>query len=519
MKHPFVNEPLTDFRDPTNRDAFRRGLDVVAGRIGRSHPLVIGGETVYTTDDFPSLNPATPAQVVGRVAKATPELAQRAIEAAATAFETWRQVPYAERARYIFSAASIIRARKHELSALITLEVGKTWDEADAETAETIDFLEYYGREMLRLGPPQPTVSASDRDIELMYVPLGVGIVIPPWNFPAAITMGLTAAAIVSGNTVVLKPASSSPVIAAWLADLFNHTLHLPPGVLNYLPGSGSAIGDALIDHPLTRFVAFTGSKEVGQRIFERAARVQPGQKWLKRTILEMGGKDGILVDETADLDAAAAGIVAAAFGFSGQKCSACSRVIAVDEIYDLLLEKVVARARQLRVGNPSDGPEVAMGPVIEMSALHKHLDYIAVGRREGRLVLGGDATPTPTSGYFLEPTIFADIPPTGRLAQEEIFGPVLTCIRARDFEAGLDIANNTEYGLTGAVYSLSRDRLERARRDFHVGNLYFNRKCTGAFVGQEPFGGFNMSGTDSKAGGRDYLLLFTQAKVVSELC
>ena len=366
MKHPFVNEPLTDFRDPTNRDAFRRGLDAVMGRIGRSHPLVIGGEVVHTADSFPSLNPANPAQVVGHVAKATPELAQRAIEAAATAFETWRQVPYAERSRYLFSAASIIRARKHELSALIMLEVGKTWDEADGETAEAIDFLEFYGREMLRLGPPQPTVSASDREIELMYVPLGVGIVIPPWNFPAAITFGLATAAIVSGNTVVLKPASSSPVTAAWLADLFNETLHLPPGVLNYLPGSGSAIGDTLLDHPLTRFVAFTGSKEVGQRIFERAARVQPGQKWLKRTILEMGGKNAILVDETADLDAAAAGIVAAAFGFSGQKCSACSRLIAVDAIYEPLVEKVVERARALQLGDPSTGPEITVGPVIE---------------------------------------------------------------------------------------------------------------------------------------------------------
>ena len=519
MKQPFVNEPLTDFREATNRDAFRRGLDAVMGRIGRSHPLVIGGEVVHTADSFPSLNPANPAQVVGHVAKATPELAQRVVEAAATAFETWRQVPYAERSRYLFSAASIIRSRKHELSALIMLEVGKSWAEADGETAEAIDFLEFYGREMLRLGPPQPTVSASDREIELTYVPLGVGIVIPPWNFPAAITFGLATAAIVSGNTVVLKPASSSPVTAAWLADIFNETLHLPPGVLNYLPGSGGAIGDTLLDHPLTRFVAFTGSKEVGQRIFERTARVQPGQKWLKRTILEMGGKDAILVDETADLDSAAAGVVAAAFGYSGQKCSACSRMIAVDAIYEPLVEKVVERARALQLGDPSTGPEITVGPVIEASALQKHLEYIAVGRGEGQLLLGGEAVPTPTSGYFLAPTIFADIPPTGRLAQEEVFGPVLACIRARDFEEGLEIANNTEFGLTGAVYSRRRDRLERARKDFHVGNLYFNRKCTGANVGQEPFGGFNMSGTDSKAGGRDYLLLFTQAKVVSELC
>lgn len=518
MKPPFVNEPLTDFGDPGNCVAFRQGLADIQDYLGRDHPLVIGGETLFTAETITSSNPARPAQVIGRVAKGTPELAQRAVAAAAAAFETWRETPFAERARYLFSAASIIRSRKHQLSALIMLEVGKTWDEADAETAEAIDFLEFYGREMLRLGLPQPTVAAPDREIELLYVPLGVGIIIPPWNFPAAIMMGMTAAAIVAGNTVVLKPSSSSPVIAAWFVDLLNNALHLPPGVLNFLPGSGSAVGDPLVDHPLTRFVAFTGSKEVGVRIFERAARVQPGQKWLKRTILEMGGKDAILVDEAADLDAAAAGIVAAAFGFSGQKCSACSRAIAVDAIYEPLIEKVVARARLLQLGDPSTGPEIAVGPVIEALALQQHLEYIGIGRREGRVLLGSEAIPTPTSGHFLAPTIFADIPPTGRLAQEEVFGPVLACIRARDFGEGLAIANNTEFGLTGAVYSRRRDRLERARRDFHVGNLYFNRKCTGAFVGQEPFGGFNMSGTNSKAGGSDYLLLFTQAKVISEL-
>jgi 1-pyrroline-5-carboxylate dehydrogenase len=518
MKPSFVNEPLTDFSDPVNCTTFRQGLTAIQDYLGRDHPLVIGGERLSVPETIASYNPARPAQVIGRVAQGTPELAGRAVAAAAAAFETWRQVPYAERARYLFSAASILRTRKHELSALIMLEVGKTWDEADGETAEAIDFLEFYGREMLRLGPPQPTVTAPDREIELLYVPLGVGIVIPPWNFPAAIMAGMTSAAIAAGNTVVLKPSSSSPVIAAWFVDLLNDTLRLPPGVLNFLPGSGSAVGDPLVDHPLTRFVAFTGSKEVGVRIFERAARVQPGQKWLKRTVLEMGGKDAILVDETADLDAAATGIVAAAFGFSGQKCSACSRVIAVDAIYEPLIEKVVALARLLQVGDPSAGPEITIGPVIAASALQKHLEYIAIGRREGRLLLGGEVVPTPTAGHFLAPTIFADIPPTGRLAQEEVFGPVLACIRACGFEEGLAIANNTEFGLTGAVYSRRRDRLERARRDFQVGNLYFNRKCTGAFVGQEPFGGFNMSGTDSKAGGSDYLLLFTQAKVVSEL-
>ncbi|HEX9116898.1 MAG TPA: L-glutamate gamma-semialdehyde dehydrogenase [Anaerolineae bacterium] len=518
MKFPFTNEPLTDFGKADNVAAFRCGLDKVCAGLGRSYPLVIGGEKIFTDETFPSLNPANPGQVVGKMAKGTPELAQRAVAAAAGAFLEWRRVPYEERARYLFSAAKLMRARKHEFSALMVLEVGKTWDEADADTAEAIDFMEFYGREMLRLGAPQATVTGPDREAELSYIPLGVGIVIPPWNFPAAIMTGMTAATIVSGNTAVLKPASSSPVIAAWLVELFNDQLHLPPGVLNFLPGPGGAIGDALVDHPQTRFVAFTGSKEVGLRIFQRAAQVQPGQKWLKRTILEMGGKDSILVDETADLDEAADGIVRSAFGFGGQKCSACSRVVAVAEIYEPLLQRVTARAQQIRVGDPLEGPEVGMGPVVEASALKKHLDYIQVGKDEGRLVLGGDPIATSAGGYFLQPTIIADVPPDGRLAQEEVFGPVLAVIKARDFDEGLAIANNTEYGLTGSIYSMRRDRLERARREFHVGNLYFNRKCTGAAVGQEPFGGFNMSGTDSKAGGQDYLLLFTQAKVSSEM-
>jgi 1-pyrroline-5-carboxylate dehydrogenase len=518
MKYPFTNEALTDFSQPQNVEAFRCALNAVCADLGRAYPLYVGGEKISTAETFDSRNPANPSQVVGRLAKATPELANRAIEAAARAFETWQRVPYDERARYLFSAAKVMRQRKHEFSALMVLEVGKPWDEADADTSEAIDFLEFYGREMLRLGGPQPTVSSPDRETELHYIPLGVGIVIPPWNFPAAIMTGMTAAALVTGNTVVLKPASSTPVIAAWLAELFNDHLHLPPGVLNFVPGPGGAIGDALVDHPQTRFIAFTGSKEVGLRIFQRAAQVQQGQKWLKRTVLEMGGKDAILVDETADLDDAADAVVRSAFGFSGQKCSACSRLIAVEKIYEPLLQKVVARAHQINVGDPSQGPEITMGPVAESSALQKHLEYIATGQAEGRLALGGTAMSMPSGGYFLEPTIIADVRPDARLAQEEVFGPVLAVIRARDFDDGLAIANNTEYGLTGAIFSMRRDRLERARREFHVGNLYFNRKCTGAFVGQEPFGGFNMSGTDSKAGGQDYLLLFTQAKVISEM-
>jgi 1-pyrroline-5-carboxylate dehydrogenase len=517
MKSPFRNEPLTDFTAAESIAAFRDALERVRARLGEHYPLVIDGEAIYTDDLFDSTSPAKPSQVIGHVSAATPELAGRAVRAAAGAFERWRHVAYDERARYLFSAASRMRAQKHDFSALMVLEVGKSWAEADADTAEAIDFLEFYGREMLRLGPAQPTVPCSDCDNALYYTPLGVGVVISPWNFPNAIATGMTAAAIVTGNTAVLKPASAAPVVAAWVARVFNEELRLPPGVLNYLPGPGARVGDALVDHPLTRFIAFTGSKEVGLRLFERAARLQPGQRWLKRTILEMGGKDAILVDETADVDAAAAGIVTSAFGFGGQKCSACSRVIAVKEIYDALLDKITARTRTLKVGDPADGPEVRIGPVVDAGALRKQLDYIETGKREGRLVCGGEPIPNPEGGYFLLPTIFAEVDRGARIAQEEIFGPVLAVIRAADFDEGLIIANDTEYGLTGGVFSGRRDRLERARREFHVGNLYLNRKITGALVGIEPFGGFNLSGTDSKAGGSDYLSLFTQAKVVSE--
>ncbi len=324
---------------------------------------------------------------------------------------------------------------------------------------------------------------------------------------------GMTIAAVVTGNTVIVKPASTSPTIAAWFVRTLIDEGGLPPGVVNFLPGPGGAIGDSLVDHPRTRFIAFTGSKEVGLRIFERAARVHPGQKWLKRTVLEMGGKDSIVVDETADLDAAAEGIVASAFGFQGQKCSACSRAIVVDSVYDQVLSKVIERTRKLSVGDPTQ-PDTYMGAVINDKAYKKIREYIEVGKKEGLLVAGGE--PVQSVGYFIPPTIIADIKPDARLAQEEIFGPVLAFIRARDFDDAMTIANNTEYGLTGALYSKLEDRLERAREDFHVGNLYLNRKCTGAMVGAQPFGGFNMSGTDSKAGGPDYLLLFTQGKSIA---
>ncbi|HEV2404616.1 MAG TPA: L-glutamate gamma-semialdehyde dehydrogenase, partial [Ktedonobacterales bacterium] len=397
-------------------------------------------------------------------------------------------------------------------NALMIYEVGKSWIEADADTAEAIDFLEFYGREALRLGGEQPITKIPEEENALVYIPLGVGAVIPPWNFACAIMVGLTSSALVAGNTVILKPASTAALVAARFVELLDEA-GVPKGVVSFLPGPGGVIGDALIEHPLTRFISFTGSREVGLRINELAAKPRPGQKWIKRTILEMGGKDSIVVDETADLDAAASAIVASAFGFQGQKCSACSRAIVVASVYDEVLAKVIERAKNLTIGDTTDRTSY-MGAVIDEGAYRKILDYIELGKREGRLVLGGEKLPR--EGYFIPPTIFADVPADARISLEEIFGPVLAVIKARDFDDALTIANNTEYGLTGSFFSKDAERIARAEREFFVGNLYINRKCTGALVGVHPFGGFNMSGTDSKAGGRDYLLLFTQAKAIS---
>jgi 1-pyrroline-5-carboxylate dehydrogenase len=513
----FKNEPLTDFSIPANRAAFQRAIDDVRSQLGKAYPLRIGANNITTGDTIQSINPARPSEVVGVVAAGRKEDAERAVEIAHAAFQTWQYTPVQERARYLLRAAAEMRRRKHEFSAWMVFEIGKSWAEADADTAEAIDFMEYYARQALRLAnASEMLVMNPGEQGELQYIPLGVGAVIPPWNFPNAIMTGMTTAAIVAGNTVVLKPASITPVIAYKLCELFWEA-GLPAGVLNFLPGPGGAIGDTLVDHPKTRFIAFTGSKEVGMRIFERAAKVHPGQLWLKRTILEMGGKDAVVVDETADLEAAADGIVTSAFGFQGQKCSAGSRAIIVRQVYDDVAARVVEKTRQLTIGATDAGPEWHQGPVSDKKAMLKIQEYIEIGTQEGKLLTGGKPVITPEGGYFLEPTVFGDVSPTARIAQEEIFGPVLALIPAADYDDALKIANGTEFGLTGAVYSRNRERLERARREFHVGNLYFNRKCTGALVGVHPFGGFNMSGTDSKAGGPDYLLLFTQAKSIAE--
>ncbi len=510
----FRNEPFLDFTREDTARAMRDALNRVADQLGQEYDLVIGGKRVRTTEKIRSLNPARPGQVVGVHQKAGAEHAELAMQAALDAYDSWRIVPAEERASLLLKTAELLRQRKFDFCAWMIYEVGKNWGEADVEVGEAIDFLEFYAREVLRLAAATTSIQYPGERNELHYIPLGVGAVIPPWNFPLAIMAGMTVAAVVTGNTVILKPSSDSPTIAAKFFNLLEEA-GLPPGVVNFCPGAGATFGNAIVEHTKTRFIAFTGSKEVGLDIHARAAQPRPGQLWIKRTILEMGGKDSIIVESDCDLDIAVTGVLQSAFGFSGQKCSACSRAIVDDQIYDVFVDQLRERTRQLQVGDPVTN--AYSGPVVNKSAYESMLRYIEVGKQEGRLVAGGNAVESPGNGYFIAPTIFSDIAPNARLAQEEIFGPVLAVIRSRGFEHALEIANNTEYGLTGSIYTYARDKQAKARRDFHVGNLYFNRKCTGAMVGAHPFGGFNMSGTDSKAGGADYLYLFTQAKSVSE--
>jgi 1-pyrroline-5-carboxylate dehydrogenase len=508
----FVNEHIRSFQSP----AERAGLEAAIARVRqerRDYPLIIGGKRITADSQFASINPSHPGEIVGRVQAASVEQARDAIAAAQAAFPSWSRVAAERRAQLLFDAADAVRKRRDEFDALLILEVGKSWPEADGDIAEGIDFLEYYAREMLRFAQRVPLTPLAGEDNEMDYIPLGVGVVIPPWNFAFAIMAGMTSAAIVAGNTVVLKPSSDSPVIAARFVELLE-SCGMPPGVVNLVTGAGGAIGDALISDPRVRFISFTGSKEVGLRINRLAAEVHPGQHWIKRVVAEMGGKDGIVVAADADVVAAVDGVASAAFGFQGQKCSACSRAIVEAPVYDDFVRRLAERVDTITVGDPADQKN-SMGPVINERSRDKIESYIKIGKNEGNLLTGGERVGD--DGYFLEPTVITDVAPTATIAQEEIFGPVLAVIKAKNYDDALAIANNTEFGLTGSVYSRDRAKLERARAEFHVGNLYLNRKCTGAMVGVHPFGGFNMSGTDSKAGGPDYLLLFLQAKSVSE--
>ncbi|MFC5469972.1 L-glutamate gamma-semialdehyde dehydrogenase [Cohnella suwonensis] len=510
----FANEPFTDFTLPGNKAAMEGAIAAFKSKLGRHIPLTIGGRRTLTEERIVSINPGKTDEIVGYVAKATREHAEEAMSAALEAFESWKRVGVEERADLLLRAAALMRSRKHAFSAAMVVEAGKNWSEADADTAEAIDFLGFYAREMLRLSEAnalRPLVRTPGENNRIEYLPLGVGVVVPPWNFPLAICAGMTAAAIVCGNTVVLKPSSLTPVVAYEFYSLLEE-VGLPPGVVNFLPGSGADIGDYLTAHPRTRFVSFTGSKEVGLRINKLAAETAEDQRWIKRVIAEMGGKDGVVVDETADLDAAASAIVAGAFGFQGQKCSAGSRAIVVEQVYDEIVGKIAAAIGKLTIGLPETNAQI--GPVADRRAYDKILDYIDVGRAEGRLIAGGGKAEG--NGYYIEPTAFADVAPQARIMQEEIFGPVLAIAKAKDYKEAIEIFNDTEYGLTGSFFSKDEDRIAYALEEMFCGNLYVNRKCTGALVGVHPFGGFNMSGTDSKAGGYDYLLLFAQAKLTS---
>jgi 1-pyrroline-5-carboxylate dehydrogenase len=509
---PFRNEPATDFSRPENQQAVRAAIEKVRGELGREYPLVIGGKERFTKDKIRSINPAKPAELVGLFQKAGQEEVEPAMSAALKAYASWSRTPVEERVRLVLRVTELIRARKPEFSAWMMFEVSKNWAEADADTAETLDFCEFYAREALRLAQAEPPIQLPGERDYLRYIPLGVGVVIPPWNFPGAIMVGMTMASVVTGNTVILKPSSDSPGICRFFFDLLREA-GLPEGVVNFCPGAGASFGDALVAHPQTRFVAFTGSREVGLRINTVAAARQPGQLWIKRVVLEMGGKDAIIVDSDANLDAAVEAVTASAFGFQGQKCSACSRLILHRDIYGEFVEKLKARVEKITLGDPITNTN--LGAVINQGSLQSILGYIEQGKKDGRLITGGRRPAELGEGYFVQPTIFADIPPKSKLEQEEIFGPVLAICKANSFEHALEIANDTEFGLTGAIFTTDEAKMEKGMREFHVGNLYINRKCTGAMVGAHPFGGFNMSGTDSKAGGSDYLLLFTQAKSI----
>jgi 1-pyrroline-5-carboxylate dehydrogenase len=516
MFGPFRNEPLSDFSDPQNKAAMENALGHIEAeaKSARPHPLIIGGKPLKTAETFQTFNPSNPQQALGAFAKAGAADARLAIAAAEKAFPAWAAEPMQKRAEILRRAAELMRKYKFELSAVMTLEGGKNWVEADADTAEAIDFCEYYARDALNWAAGMAVSYYPGERNETFYAPLGVISVIPPWNFPCAILTGMTVAALVTGNTVCLKPSSETPLIG-WKVAQILFEAGVPAGVLNFVPGPGATCGEELVVNPRVRAICFTGSKEVGLGIVEKAAKHQPGQKWIKRVVAEMGGKDTLIVDETADLDKAAMAAVTSAFGYQGQKCSACSRVVIVEDVYEKFVEKLLTHAGNITVG-PVVDPGNYMGPVINAASLKKVLEYVAIGRKTAKVIHGG-AKLELDGGYFVEPTIVDRVKPGSPLDQEEIFGPVLSLLRARDFDHALALANATEFGLTGGLISTSRERIERARREFFVGNLYVNRKITGALVGVQPFGGFNMSGTDSKAGGADYLGLFLQAKSYTE--
>ena len=509
---PYRNEPFADYSDPATLAAFKEALESVRGQLGRDYPLTIGGAPVTTGEYLESHDPSRKDRLVGRASKAGPREIELAMDAAWTAYGPWSRWSMADRARLLVKLAAIMRRRRDELAAWLVFEASKNYLEAIADVAEAIDFCEYYARISLPLAEPLPTYDYPGEENTTVFQPMGVGLVIPPWNFLLAILVGTAVGPVVVGNTVIIKPSPATPIIGAKFMELVAEA-GFPAGVINLLTGDDAVLGDALVDHPRTRFINFTGSVATGVRIFERAAKVQPGQSWLKRTFLEMGGKDALVVDETADLELAAQAAVTSAFGFQGQKCSALSRLIVIDEVHDEVVERVRVLTEKLSIGPADENHDVAA--VINERQYQKILGYIEAGKSEARLVAGGTAAEG--NGWYIAPTVFADVPVGASIACDEIFGPVLAVLRARDFDHALEIVNGSVYALTGGVISKDRERLARARADFQAGNLYLNRKITGALVGVQPFGGFKMSGSNTKAGGPDYLKNFMEMKSITE--
>src|SRR5262245_20166491 len=508
---PFQNEPLLDFAREENRSRFAEALKEVRKKFTRSYPLWIGGDEIETKSLLDSVNPAASEESVGRVPVAAREEAERAMANALEFFPEWSRTPASERATLMFRAADIMRRKRIELAAWEVFEVGKSWREADADVAEAIDYLEYYGREMQRLSEPRLTQKLPGESNVYLYEPRGIGVVIAPWNFPLAILTGMTAATLVTGNCAVVKPAEQSPVMGAFMIEILREA-ELPPAACQLLQGGGE-LGAYLVRHAVVQLIAFTGSRQVGLEILRTAYDQQPGQEHVKRVVCEMGGKNAIIVDEDADLDEAVVHVLESALGLQGKKCSAASRIILVDEVHDLVLERLVEAVRSLKIGGPED-PRNFIGPVIDAAAHSKIIGYLALGKREGKCVLEREA---PTTGFFVGPAIFSEIKPEDRLANEEIFGPVLSVIKAKDFSQALQIANRSAYGLTGGVFSRSPIHIDIARRAFRVGNLYINRGITSDIVERQPFGGLKLSGIGSKAGGPDYLLQFLEPRSISE--
>jgi 1-pyrroline-5-carboxylate dehydrogenase len=508
----FKNEALLDFKNEEIRKKMEEAIKKTESEFGKEYEMIIGGKKVKSNEKFKSINPSKKDEIIGIFQKGKEEDAENALKVAWDVFKTWKNVDAEKRAEYLLKIAETLRKRRFEFDSYLILEVGKNWFEADADTAEAIDFCEYYARETLKYDKGQPVVQYDNEKDEMIYIPLGAGAVIPPWNFPLAILVGMTTSAIVTGNTVVLKPSSDAPLIATKFMELLEE-VGLPSGVVNLVTGPGGVVGDYLVRHPKTRFISFTGSKEVGLHIVEEAGKHREGQIWIKRVIAEMGGKNGIIVEDDANIDSAVQGCLHSAFGFQGQKCSALSRLFLNEKIYDEFIDKFVKKVSEIKIG-PTKYFENYLGPVINENSFKKIISYIEIGKKEGKLILGGEPYEN-QEGFFIKPTLFVDVDPKGRLMKEEIFGPVVGIVKYKNLDEAIEMFNDTEYGLTGAIYTKDKEKIEKAKREMHCGNLYINRKCTGALVGVHPFGGFNMSGTDSKAGGPDYLLLFLQAKSI----